>query len=125
MSMHLEFEPHAWYMGFAIQKTGIDKNDITDYPFNAYIDNGNTYMIDEVHGATLAEVKENVREYHLCKHNGYGERIARRRLEQLRTALQSENISYSELAELWKLHEYIASDDVELLEAAGVPEGSR
>lgn len=44
------------------------------------------------------------------------------RLEQLRQALQSETISYGELAELQSLVEFIDPSDVELLEAAGVPE---
>lgn len=44
------------------------------------------------------------------------------RLESLRKALQAENISYGELAELQSLKEYIEPGDVELLEAAGVPE---
>lgn len=45
------------------------------------------------------------------------------RLEELRTVLRSESMSYGELLELQTLAEYIAPDDVELLEAAGVPEG--
>lgn len=132
MSMHLEFDEHSWYMGAAIRdnsatdrKNGNSWSHIQPKRWTAYIENGNTYMIDTVDAHTLEELKVEIREYHLCKHNGYGERIARRRLEELRTALQSENISYSELAELWKLHEYIDAGDVELLEAAGVPEGSR
>lgn len=44
------------------------------------------------------------------------------RLEQLRGVLQSESISYGELHELQSLAKYIAPGDVELLEAAGVPE---
>jgi hypothetical protein len=44
------------------------------------------------------------------------------RLEELRAALRAENISYGELADLQGLAPYIADDDVELLEAAGVPE---
>ncbi len=46
----------------------------------------------------------------------------KRRLEELRTELRNECISYGELVELESLVEYIDSDDVELLEAAGVPE---
>lgn len=45
-----------------------------------------------------------------------------KRLEYLRTELQNERISYGELAELASLSEYIDKSDVELLEAAGVPE---
>lgn len=44
------------------------------------------------------------------------------RLEYLRGELEAERINYGELAELQSLTEYIASDDVQLLEAAGVPE---
>lgn len=45
-----------------------------------------------------------------------------KRLEYLRKELRAERISYGELAELQDLAEYIAEDDIELLEAAGVPE---
>lgn len=44
------------------------------------------------------------------------------RLEQLRQSIQSETISYGELAELQSLAAFIDPSDVELLEAAGVPE---
>ena len=47
---------------------------------------------------------------------------AKERLEYLRRELRGERISYGELAELQSLARYIASDDMELLEAAGVPE---
>jgi hypothetical protein len=45
-----------------------------------------------------------------------------RRLEYLRKELKAERISYGELAELMDLAEYIDPDDVELREAAGIPE---
>lgn len=44
------------------------------------------------------------------------------RLEYLRSELRAEQISYGELVELQDLIPYIDEDDVELLEAAGVPE---
>lgn len=44
------------------------------------------------------------------------------RLLYLRQELRAERISYGELAELRSPAEYIPDDDVELLEAAGVPE---
>ena len=44
------------------------------------------------------------------------------RLEYLKTELRAERISYGELAELQTLVDYIDPSDVELLEAAGVPE---
>ena len=46
----------------------------------------------------------------------------KRRLEYLRGELQAERISYGELTELQSLAEYIDPSDVELLEAAGIPE---
>lgn len=45
-----------------------------------------------------------------------------RRLEELRVELRAERISYGELAELQSLAKHIPPGDVELLEAAGVPE---
>jgi hypothetical protein len=47
------------------------------------------------------------------------------RLEYLRGELRGECISYGEIAELQGLADYIEDGDVELLEPAGVPEGSR
>ena len=44
------------------------------------------------------------------------------RLEELRTELRAERISYEELIELQSLVKYINPEDIELLEAAGVPE---
>lgn len=44
------------------------------------------------------------------------------RLEYLRAELRAERISWGELVELQSLVPYIEPDDVELLEAAGVPE---
>ena len=46
----------------------------------------------------------------------------KKRLEYLRQELRQERISYGELVELQSLAEHIDLDDVELLEAAGVPE---
>ena len=48
-----------------------------------------------------------------------------KRLEYLRGELRAERISYGELHELQSLAAFIQPDDVELLEAAGVPEGKR
>ena len=46
------------------------------------------------------------------------------RLEELRTELRAERISYSELEELQGIAKYIDLGDVELLEAAGVLESN-
>lgn len=48
--------------------------------------------------------------------------LIRKRLEYLREQIQNENISYGEIAELQSLAQYIASDDTQLLEWAGVKE---
>jgi len=53
---------------------------------------------------------------------GYKLDVINKRLEDLRTELRNECISYGELTELQNLIEYIEISDVELLEAAGVPE---
>jgi hypothetical protein len=44
------------------------------------------------------------------------------RLEYLRGELRAERISWGELAELQGMADLIPRDDLELLEAAGVPE---
>jgi hypothetical protein len=44
------------------------------------------------------------------------------RLEYLRGELRAGNMSYGELVELQSLAKFIDEGDVELLEAAGVPE---
>ena len=44
------------------------------------------------------------------------------RLEYLRAEIQAERISTEEIVELQSLTQYIEAGDVELLEAAGVPE---
>jgi hypothetical protein len=49
-------------------------------------------------------------------------RIMRDRLEELRTELRAERISYGELVELESLAEYIDKDDLELLGAIGINE---
>ncbi len=46
----------------------------------------------------------------------------RERLEYLRTRLRAECISYGELAELQGLSDHIDPNDMELREAAGIPE---
>lgn len=50
------------------------------------------------------------------------QKTIKERLEYLRQELRAERISYDELAELQSLAKYIDPSDVELLEAAGVPE---
>jgi len=47
---------------------------------------------------------------------------AKQRLEELRAELRAEGISYAETIELQSLEQYIDKHDVELREAAGLPE---
>ena len=47
---------------------------------------------------------------------------AKTRLEEIRQAINEENVSYGELSELESLADYIESGDVQLLEWAGVRE---
>jgi len=49
---------------------------------------------------------------------------AKERLEELRQELRQECISYGELLELQDMAKYIDAGDVELLEAAGIPESN-
>ena len=76
--------------------------------------------------ANRIDVKQPPKRYPKLEKGGYmakgGELAAKKRLEELREELRAERISYGELAELQELSEYIDKDDVELLEAAGVPE---
>ena len=124
MSLYLDFEPHSYYMGWAIEKP--EHNDPENYSkYYAYTDNGNTYRVDELQADTLRELKEKIRRDHLERRNGYGERIAARRLEYLRGEIRAERISYGEQAELIELTGYIKPGDVELLEWAGVPEAEQ
>ena len=46
----------------------------------------------------------------------------KKRLEEIRIELRAERISYGKLAELQSLAPFIDKGDVELLEAAGLPE---
>jgi hypothetical protein len=46
----------------------------------------------------------------------------KKRLEEIRTEIQNERISYGEIQELQNLVQYIDKDDVELLQWAGVEE---
>ena len=67
-------------------------------------------IVDEEAGGTIAYA------------DTYEHAQIRARLEELRTELRAERISYGELHELQGLVEHIEPGDVELLEAAGVPE---
>lgn len=60
MSLQLEFEPHSWYKGFAINFTPMGR----DYhQWTAYTGDGNTYWIIEIEAYTLKELKQLITEY--------------------------------------------------------------
>ena len=50
------------------------------------------------------------------------EKDAKKRLEQIRQSLRREDLSYGEIAELEALSDFIEADDIELRQAAGLPE---
>lgn len=85
MSMHLEFEPHSWYMGFAIKQNDRHdaRNNIAMYEWDAFIDNGNTYRIDEVNARTLKQLKFKIREYHLKRSGGDTNKLPSRLVKPL------------------------------------------
>ena len=120
MSLQLEFEPHSWYMSYALRITPTTR---TKWQGIRYDGTRGTWCTLEAD--TLRELKQKIRRHHLERRNGYGERIARRRLEYLRGEIHAERISYGEQAELAELADYIEPGDVELLEWAGVPEAKR
>lgn len=123
MSLSLEFEPHSWYMDFAIQKDQrTDDTGTLRTHYNAYTENGDTYRVDELFSGTLTDLKESIRNYHLRHRNGYAERIAKRRLEYLRGEIEHARISYGEIVELQDLVPYIDKDDNQLLEWTNMAE---
>lgn len=63
MSLHLEFEPHSWYRGFAIRQGEYMTDWKTKNIWYAYTDDGNTYRIVERHADTLAGLKRLISEY--------------------------------------------------------------
>jgi len=77
MSLHLEFEPHSWYMGFAIKKEAVplerDPGKIAAYFWHGYTDNGNTYQVDTITELTLAKLKQSIKAYRQAER----ERMAR------------------------------------------------
>ena len=72
MSLHINFEPHSWYMGFAIGKYAeATPNVKLDIPYFAVTDNGNTYQIDTLEGHTLKDLKTAIKRYRkICVSQG-------------------------------------------------------
>jgi hypothetical protein len=113
-----------------IQKTGIHPDDVSPNFVNeiAY-DNGIELKSEEVvfisdnYGKKSMANGGSTKGFVSYKTGGkVGNKTIEKRLEQLRKELRAERISYGELVELQSLAKYIDKNDVELLEAAGVPE---
>lgn len=79
------------------------------------------YVKTEANQAAEYEASERARLRQLPWLPTFG-KLEKDRLEYLRGELRAERISYGELAELQGLVEFIEPGDIELLEAAGVPE---
>lgn len=66
MSMYLEFEPHSWYMGAAIQKLEVPYENgegVAGNIWNGYLENGWNYSIVEFSALTLKDLKQQIKEY--------------------------------------------------------------
>lgn len=78
MSMHLDFEPHSYYKGFAIKKTDIiAAPGSRQVEWSGYTDNGNSYRIDKLHADTLKELKQKITEYYnrIAERDAYNRRM--------------------------------------------------
>ena len=65
MSLHLDFEPHSWYKGFAIKRTDlIAAPGSLNVFWQGYIADGNTYQVVELEAETLKELKQLITAYH-------------------------------------------------------------
>ena len=61
MSLYINFEPHSWYRGFAIQLDETESHSVNKWW--GYTDDGNTYMVVKFTAHTLKELKQLIREY--------------------------------------------------------------
>lgn len=68
MSLHLEFEPHSWYMDAAIKRENIAKPgewvEIQRHNWRAFLLNGMSGYIIEFTAPTLANLKQQIKDYH-------------------------------------------------------------
>lgn len=72
MSLHLDFEPHSWYMGWAIRDNRTSGHDNSNlerpleahegYRWSAYTANGMTGYVEETHADTLKELKQQIKQ---------------------------------------------------------------
>ena len=71
MSLHLEFDPHSWYMGWAIKKSLYIFEG--EPQWSAYTANGMTGFVEELHANTLKELKQKIKQ----RTQAESERVAR------------------------------------------------
>ena len=102
MQIHLN-SYNGWKI--VINKTG------SRVTYNGYKIDEKGHAVDEVHEDSMENLTDVI--------------TIKNKLECLRFELRAERISYGELLELASLREYILDGDVELLQAAGVPEGAQ
>lgn len=63
MSLHLNFEPHSWYMGWAIKpRKRLCLNKKVWYAWEAVGVNGMTGYIQDAHAGTLKELKQQIKQ---------------------------------------------------------------
>jgi hypothetical protein len=69
MSLHIDFEPHSWYRGFAIKRNNQNlapnvTHKIERYDWYAVIANGMTGYLVEFEADTLRELKEKIQDWY-------------------------------------------------------------
>lgn len=80
MSLHLEFEPHSWYMGWAIKREQLDTGEAIGERghslagtrkrsslWSAYTANGMTGYVEETHADTLKQLKQQIKQRTLAE----------------------------------------------------------
>ena len=125
----------AEYMTTAVKKHRWDLKDLIYYfeKENGYDYTHRVKIWEEMNGYEMKKTYENIYEMlkRIVEANGkkmkHGGSVkvpikVKKRLEAIRKSIQNENVSYGELAELQSLSQYIDPSDVELREAAGMPE---
>ena len=125
----------AEYMTTAVKKHRWDLKDLIYYfeKENGYDYTHRVKIWEDMNGYEMKKTYENIYEMlkRIVEANGkkmkHGGSVkvpikVKKRLEAIRKSIQNENVSYGELAELQNLSQYIDPSDVELREAAGMPE---
>lgn len=125
----------AEYMTTAVKKHRWDLKDLIYYfeKENGYDYTHRVKIWEDMNGYEMKKTYENIYEMlkRIVEANGkkmkHGGSVkapikVKKRLEAIRKSIQNENVSYGEMAELQSLSKYIDPSDIELREAAGMPE---